>query len=136
MNYSKQRSIILDIMKKTYDHPTVEEVFEEAKKVYPKIGIATVYRNLNQLSEMGEIKKIALGNGNDRFDGQLEEHYHMVCTKCGRLQDLKAPPEKMSALRKQLIDAFGLKVSNQASLSSAVMEGVCDHCRKSNKAIQ
>ena len=136
MNYSKQRSIILDIMKNTYSHPTAEEVFAEAQKISPKIGIATVYRNLNQLAEIGEIKKITLGNGNDRFDGHLEEHYHLVCKHCGRLQDLRPSPEKMESLRKLAEETFGLKVGNKAELSTTIMEGICDSCRKGSKELQ
>ncbi len=130
MNYSKQRSIILDIMKNTYSHPTAEEVFEEAQKVSPGIGIATVYRNLNQLADMGEINRINLGNGTDRFDGHTEEHYHLVCKSCGRLQDLRPSKEKMDLFRKMAFDALGLKASNQAILNTAIVEGVCDTCRK------
>ena len=135
MKYSKQRSMILDIMQNTYEHPTAEEVYQEAQKVSPGIGIATVYRNLNQLAEMGEIRRISLGNGNDRYDGHLEEHYHMVCNSCGKLQDLRPSKEKMDALKKMAEDTFGLKVGNKAVLNTAIMEGVCDKCRKAKKAV-
>ena len=135
MKYSKQRSVVLEILKNTYEHPTAEEVYTEAQKKYPGIGIATVYRNLNQLADLGEIKRISLGNGNDRFDGHLEEHYHMVCKCCGRLQDLRPSKEKMDKLNEMANELFGLKASNKAELSSTVMEGICDNCRKVKKAI-
>lgn len=135
MKYSKQRSVVMEIMKNTYDHPTAEEVYKEAQKVFPGIGIATVYRNLNQLADMGEIKRISLGNGNDRFDGHLEDHYHMVCKCCGRLQDLRPPKEKMDELNQLANEVFGLKASNKAELSTTIMEGVCDNCRKARKAV-
>ncbi len=135
MKYSKQRSVVLEIMKNTYDHPTAEEVYEEAQKIYPGIGIATVYRNLNQLAEVGEIKRISLGNGNDRYDGHLEEHYHMVCRECGELQDLRPSLEKMDLLKKLAAEAFDLKLGNKATLNTTIMEGVCDKCRRGKKAV-
>ena len=135
MNYSKQRSIVLDIMKNTYDHPTAEEVYAEAQKVYPGIGIATVYRNLNQLAEMGEITRISVGNGTDRYDGQMDEHYHLVCRNCGRLQDLRPNKSKLDDFRKLAVETFDLKASNKAELSTAIMEGVCDKCRRAKKAV-
>jgi len=135
MNYSRQREIVKDILQASYDHPTAEEVYLEAQKVHPGIGIATVYRNLNQLVDAGEIRKIPLGNGNDRFDGHLEEHYHMLCTSCGRLQDLRPSEEKLAELRKLAEETFGLKQSNRATFAPTVMEGVCDKCRRSKKVV-
>ena len=134
MKYSRQRSIVLDILKNSYDHPTAEEVYAEAQKIHPGIGIATVYRNLNQLAEAGEINRIALGNGNDRFDGHLEEHYHLYCRECGRLQDLRPDTKKLEELKSLATEAFGLKAGNKATFSPTVMEGVCDHCRKKKKS--
>ncbi len=135
MKYSKQRSLVLEIMKNTYSHPTAEEVYAEARKIYPGIGIATVYRNLNQLAEMGEINRISLGNGNDRYDGHLEEHYHMVCKCCGRLQDLRPSKEKLDDFKKIAEETFGLKGFNKAELNATIMEGYCDNCAKSKKAM-
>ena len=60
MNYSKQRELILAIVKNTKVHPTAEWVYQEAKKEMPSIGIATVYRNLNALAERGEFKRITV----------------------------------------------------------------------------
>ena len=134
LKYSKQRNAVLNIMKNTYEHPTAEEVYEEARKVYPGIGIATVYRNLNQLADAGEIKRISFGNGNDRFDGHLEEHYHIVCRECGRLQDLRPAKDKIDAFKKLAEETFGIKASNQAELNTAIFEGLCDNCRKAKKA--
>ena len=130
MKYSKQRSVVLEILKNTYSHPTADEVYAEAQKVYPGIGIATVYRNLNQLSEAGEIRKIPLGNGNDRYDGHLEEHYHLLCRECGRLQDLRPSKDKLESFKKMVEETFDLKVGNKATLSTTPLEGVCDICRK------
>ena len=72
MNYSRQRNLILDIVKNTTSHPTAEWVYQEAKKELPSIGIATVYRNLNTLVELGEVRRLSSGDGQDRFDGMVD----------------------------------------------------------------
>ena len=58
MNYSRQRELILNIVKGTKGHPTAEWVYRQAKKDIPTIGIATVYRNLNAMVEMGTLRRI------------------------------------------------------------------------------
>ncbi len=132
MNYSRQRNIIAEIVKNTYDHPTAEEVYAKAVKELPTIGIATVYRNLNQLAEMGEIKRIPLMEGSDRFDGHLEEHYHMVCKSCGRLVDLRPDDDKVKQIKKDLCGAFKIKNNDDIELAPIVLKGICDKCRKTS----
>ena len=63
MNYSKQREIILNTLKENVVHPTAEYLWEKVKEKDPKISLATLYRNLNQLSENGIIKKTQSSTG-------------------------------------------------------------------------
>ena len=71
MRYSKQRELILDIVRSNAVHPTAEWVYEHARKVMP-IGIATVYRNLNQLADAGLIRCIPSPDGAERYDGRTD----------------------------------------------------------------
>ena len=80
---SKQRDAILSFLATRYDHPTAETVYLNIKEEFPNISLGTVYRNLNLLSEIGEIQKISSGVGPDRFDGNPAPHYHFLCKKCG-----------------------------------------------------
>ncbi len=86
---SKQRDAILNFLATRYDHPTAETVYLNIKEDFPNISLGTVYRNLNLLSEIGEIQKIASGVGPDRFDGNPKPHYHFFCKECGAVLDLK-----------------------------------------------
>ena len=129
MNYSRQRSLILDIIKNTTSHPTAEWIYQEAKKELPSIGIATVYRNLNTLVEMGEVMRLATGDGHDRFDGTAEEHFHMKCSCCGSLTDLEpADEEKLEALKDAIRSAFP-EADCSAQLSAVLLKGICGKCR-------
>lgn len=133
MNYSRQRNIVLDIVKKSYDHPTAEEVYALAVKGLPTIGIATVYRNLNQLAEVGEIKRIHVMDGSDRFDGHLEEHYHMVCKCCGRLTDLHTDEEVIKDIKDKICSGFNVKSDTTIELAPIVLKGTCEQCEKNKK---
>ncbi|MBF1142098.1 MAG: transcriptional repressor [[Eubacterium] sulci] len=130
MKYSRQRNIILDIVKNSYDHPTAETVYKLARKELPSIGIATVYRNLNQLVDSGEVVRISLPGGVDRFDGHLDKHYHSICPDCGRLTDLNGADEhSLTKLKDDMSKAFGLDAANEIKFRSVILECKCDKCR-------
>ena len=89
IKYSRQRECIKEFLADRYDHPTAETVYMNVKKDFPNISLGTVYRNLALLTELGEIQKISTGIGPDRFDGNTAPHYHVLCTRCGSVMDLK-----------------------------------------------
>ena len=84
-----QKEAVERIVCSSCDHPTAETVYLRAKKELPNISLGTVYRNLSLLTQLGEIKKLTTSIGPDRFDGNIAPHYHVLCTKCGRIQDLE-----------------------------------------------
>lgn len=89
IKYSRQRECIREFLAHRHDHPTAETIYMNVKKDFPNISLGTVYRNLSLLAEIGEIKKISTGIGPDRFDGITAPHYHVFCTECGSVSDLK-----------------------------------------------
>lgn len=88
MNYSRQREEIVHFLQSRKDHPTADVVYENVKKIYPKISLGTVYRNLTLLSDNGIILRLRLGDGVDHFDADISEHYHVICNRCGSVTDL------------------------------------------------
>lgn len=97
MNYSKQREVVKNIVLKACDHPTAEEVLDRARKHIPNIGVSTVYRNLNTLVEMGEIRRVHIPGHPERFDPRMAAHAHAVCTNCKKVYDL-LPKDDLSYL--------------------------------------
>ena len=71
-------------------HPTAEMLYHLAKKELPNISMGTVYRNLSDMSARGEVLRIPVTDGPDRFDRNLSRHDHAICRVCGRLFDLPA----------------------------------------------
>jgi Fe2+ or Zn2+ uptake regulation protein len=85
---SRHRSIILNELKKFNSHPSAEEVYKTVKKIIPKISISTVYRNLDVLTQQGAVKKLVSLSNEMRFDGNIEHHHHIICSRCGKIDDL------------------------------------------------
>ncbi len=88
LKYSRQRESIKNFIMQRSDHPTAETVYMGIRKEYPHVSLGTVYRNLSLLAELGEIRKISVGDGPDRFDGNTSPHYHFFCKECGQVIDL------------------------------------------------
>ena len=84
---TKYAKKIWEIVESSYSHMTAEQIFEELRKTYPKVVLATVYNNLNRLWEEDKIRKISVEGMPDRYD-RTRRHDHLVCKKCGRLLDV------------------------------------------------
>ncbi len=89
MRKSRQREIILSVVRSTDCHPTADWVYHEARKQIPSISLGTVYRNLKVLSDSGEIRSYEGPGGVNRYDGTVETHYHFRCELCGAVIDLQ-----------------------------------------------
>jgi len=88
---TKQKRVILSLLRNTDCHPTADWIYTQARKVLPDISLGTVYRNLGILKEAGEILELNYAGTYSRYDGNPENHYHFVCLKCGRVMDLSIP---------------------------------------------
>lgn len=85
---TKQRKLILDIIKSSNGHMTAEEIYIKAKQTQPSIAIGTVYRNLGLMTQAEEIRRISIPNAPDRFDKFTGPHEHLICQNCGVLSDI------------------------------------------------
>lgn len=88
IKFSRQREAIKEYLQSTIEHPTADKVYMHIREEYPNVSLGTVYRNLNLLSERGEIIKVKCQDGCDRFDSNMNPHYHVVCNECGSVSDL------------------------------------------------
>jgi Fur family peroxide stress response transcriptional regulator len=120
---SVQRDAILRIMKNTTSHPGADWVYEQVRKEMPNISMGTVYRNLHLLARSGEISQIDDISGQGRFDGNIENHYHFRCEKCGRLFDLDEPVDR--SIEDRVARKTGFKI-NKHHLE---LIGLCPDCQ-------
>ena len=86
---TKQREVVLQVIRNAHDHLTANEVFTAAKELRPTISFATVYNSLRYLKEAGHIAEITFGNGASRYDRMTHRHDHAICTDCGKLVDIE-----------------------------------------------
>jgi len=115
---SRHRQRILEILSETKSHPTADWVYERLKEEIPELSLGTVYRNLHVLKEQGHIEKLPFGSTFDRFEVKTKPHYHLVCEKCGLVEDFEMPQyskinrkaDRLSSFKifRHRIDFFGL----------------------------
>ncbi len=133
MRHSKQRELVRKILKAAGTHPTAEQVYEEARKVMPEIGIATVYRNLKTLVELGEAGVVRTDDQADHFDGRTEKHAHLLCDSCGRIMDLELRRGgELERLRDDVQKAFGVEDA-EVEVRTAVFHGRCPDCLRNGR---
>ena len=95
---TQQREVILEELRRSPAHPTAAELHEIVKIRLPRISLATVYRNLRLLAELGHIQTLQHHGGQTRFDGNPQRHYHVCCVRCGRVDDVHHPPPELGTL--------------------------------------
>ncbi len=112
---------VLDYLKSVKTHPNAETVYSKVKKDIPFITRATVYRNLNKLTEEGKICKLEI-NGEYRFDADCRIHEHLVCRECNKVMENFSLNEKM-------IKNFKSKKFSPTSVN-VIFYGYCADCSK------
>ena len=89
LGLTKQREVVLQVIRDVHEHLTANEVFTAAKNLLPSISFATVYNSLRYLKDAGMIAEISFGSGASRFDRMTARHDHAICTGCGKLVDIE-----------------------------------------------
>lgn len=121
---TQQRRVILEELRKAKSHSSADEVYEMVRKRLPRISLGTVYRNLETLSELGEIRKLELGGTTKRFDWDPSMHYHILCVNCGRVDD--APVAPLNQLENELYGATVFTIIGHR----LQFTGLCPECSK------
>ncbi len=106
-----QRLCILQALTETKSHPSAEEIFSEVHRICPTTSLATIYKTLQTLKEMGEVVELEFSDGSNRYDGlRPESHPHAVCSKCGKIVDVEI--EGLAELDKKASAVSGFKVDH------------------------
>ncbi len=117
-----QRTVILQELCATKEHPTAAELFAMVRRRLPRVSLGTIYRNLEVLHEDGFVLKLELAGHEARFDGTTTPHYHIRCTSCGCVRDLPAPPRDKLVAKPQ--DSAGFRIDGHR----LEFYGVCPDC--------
>ena len=119
-----QRQIILEELAKVKTHPTASEIYDMVRKRLPRIGLGTVYRNLELMAENGMILKLEVGGTQKRFDATTEPHYHIRCSCCGRVDDVEMD------VHYELLEAAAEHSSYQLLGHHVEFVGLCPECQQ------
>ncbi len=131
MRNTRQRRVILEELVKLRSHPTAEELHRIVRRRIPRISLATVYRNLEEMADRGIIRKIGTGTGPRRFDADTSEHFHALCHRCGRVADIETDDHCLDLARelRRLCDTdFSVREVNIELI------GLCPECRNELEA--
>ncbi|MCL2445616.1 MAG: transcriptional repressor [Oscillospiraceae bacterium] len=120
MRNTIQRQLILQAMKELDIHASAEQVYQHVVQQHPTISKATVYRNLSQMVEAGELINIGNLDGQTHFDHNCHAHHHFICETCKRIVDVEYDFADVLA-KIQGIDGF--------AISNIAFSGVCSTCK-------
>ena len=129
---TKQRKVILEELQRYGSHPTADELYEKVKKRLPRISLGTVYRNLDLLVSEGLIGRLRGDYPQMRFDPRTDEHYHITCLSCGKIED--APIEPLQDPIKNLENVVGNLTKYGVFGHKLEFVGFCSECLKKQEA--
>lgn len=127
---TKTRREIYKYLLNTRSHPSVYDIYQHTKSILPGMSYATVYNVVNTFVEKGIIQELSPFDGKRRFDANKMPHLHLVCVKCGRIEDI--PFEDEGERLKRI-----LKEEKWKPLQfNFIIHGICDQCsEKSSKGL-
>jgi Fe2+ or Zn2+ uptake regulation protein len=103
-------------------HVTAEQVYAELAPELPSLSPPTVYGTLDLLGELGFVRRVSTPRGATLYDSRVDEHQHVICELCGRVQDLEAPVDTRAA--EHAAHAAGFTVTH----AQLALSGVCADC--------
>jgi len=120
-----QRIAIVEVLANSYDHPGVDQIYREVIKKFPTTSLATVYKTIALLKDIGQVMEMGFGDGSNRYDGRNPHpHPHIMCVKCKSIIDPDL--SSFNEMSKELYTETGYKiVSHRLDFF-----GICPNCQK------
>ncbi len=89
LKLTPQRIAVYKYLQSTKEHPSAEVIYKALQEAYPTMSLATVYKALKTLVEVELIIELNVGEGNFRYDGNMNSHPHIQCISCGIVNDIE-----------------------------------------------
>ena len=120
-----QRMAVLKILAESEGHPSVENIYKKVKKKFPTISLATVYKSVAVIKELGEVLELGFTDGSNRYDGNKPyPHPHLICTECRTIMDPSL--SVLTDVTQKLMAETGFKITNHR----LDFFGICPECQK------
>lgn len=120
-----QRISILKVLKK-HEHPNIDELYEQIKKDYPAISLATVYKNLSTMIDGGLVIELSIPNNKSKYDIYEYEHIHLVCNNCLSVQDVDKKEANLEDYQNTLQSKINSEIDN---IKIVVFTKNCSNCK-------
>jgi Fur family transcriptional regulator, peroxide stress response regulator len=127
MRLTPQRLEIFNAVDGTRDHPSAFEVYNRVNKLHPSISLDTVYRTLDTFEQWGLLNKLSFLFEKIRYDADLSDHYHIVCTECGNIWDFKWTEFSSIDVPDEL-SKWG-----KLNKKDVLVQGICSECLKKGR---
>lgn len=109
-------------------HINIEDIYENIRRLYPSMSLATVYKNLTSMQEVDIVREVKIPNQKQKYELCCHPHIHLICEQCGKVEDLHYPYEP---LMQNCAQESGYALRE----SSIAMIGVCPACQSLNGSL-
>lgn len=117
---------MFEVIQQAFDHPTAADVIERLRGKGFNFAYGTVYNSLRYLTDVGLIRELKLGEAVSRYDARTDDHQHIVCVKCGRVDEV------LTDVPADWIEAVAKETNYRIEHAQVVLEGVCETCGQKN----
>lgn len=123
----QREATVLVLLEHEEDHLSAEDVFLLVKERAPEIGLATVYRTLELLTDLKIVEKVHFGDGVSRFDlrqeGASHFHHHLICIECGKVDEIKE--DLLKEVGEVVEDRWNFEIKDHW----LTFHGICSECK-------
>ncbi len=124
-----QRVALLRLIAASEGHPSAANLYEQIKAQFPTTSLATVYKTLNLLKELGEVLELGFSDDDNRYDGSRPEpHPHLICVRCRKILDPQV--SLVDDLTQEVAELTGYQVISHR----LDFYGLCPDCRQQNES--
>ena len=122
-----QRLAVYNMLSHTKAHPNADTIYKELQPLYPTMSLATVYKALAILCDLGLAQELNVGEESFRYDANVESHPHVRCLSCGRVDDV--PVLNDTSLLSQAAVSTGYEITGR----QIYLYGICPACSEKRK---
>jgi Fur family peroxide stress response transcriptional regulator len=120
---------VLRILAESSAHPSAQDIYRQVQVDFPMTSLATVYKTITLLKEMGQVLELGFSDGSSRYDGrQNKPHPHLVCVQCKKIVDCES--DILSNLAWKVTETSGYKILGHR----LDLLGLCPDCQESSLA--
>ena len=124
LKVTPQRVFIYEELKKSTNHPSIDDIYQRVREKLPNISFDTVYRTVLSFAELRLINMVPGYGGSKRFDANTTQHHHFRCVKCEKIIDFENEYYNQIQIPEELQRKF--QIINKKIL----LEGICEECTK------